>query len=137
MTELSRFISAQNPVWDDVCAQLNKGYKTGHWMWFVFPQLAGLGKTDTAIHYAIQSLTQAQHYLDHDILGARLIYATQLVLQHRFPIEDIFNYPDNLKFGSCMTLFSQCQSQTDVFVNALDQFFDGRPDQLTLKLLSR
>jgi uncharacterized protein (DUF1810 family) len=134
---LQRFVDAQSPIYSRVRDELRAGQKTSHWMWFVFPQIAGLGSSPMAQKFAIGSLAEARAYLEHPVLGPRLEECTRLVLaaKHR-PIGDILGYPDDLKFRSSMTLFSRATDASAVFTEALDQFFDGQPDQRTLERLA-
>ena len=134
--DLERFVDAQRPVWPTVEKELISGRKTSHWMWFVFPQLAGLGRSSTAAYYGISSLEHAHRYLRHPVLGSRLVTATKYVLEHNQAVSDLFPYPDDLKFHSCMTLFSHCPDADPVFEQALEKFFDGIPDKNTVLLLS-
>ena len=136
---LQRFVDAQEGVFAEVCAELAAGRKESHWMWFVFPQLKGLGSSATARHYAIGSLEEARAYLAHPVLGPRLRECTGLVsrIEER-SVEAIFGYPDHLKFRSCMTLFASAAGETDeggVFREALRRYFAGEEDPLTRKLL--
>ncbi len=130
---LSRFVEAQAPLMHQVRRELREGRKRSHWMWFVFPQLRGLGHSATAQFYAIGSLGEAQAYLRHGELGPRLIECTTLVkaVEGR-SIEQIFGSPDDLKFHSCMTLFAALDAAPPVFEAALKQYFDGAPDRLTM-----
>jgi uncharacterized protein (DUF1810 family) len=133
---LQRFISAQDPVFEDVCQELRDGRKRSHWVWFVFPQLEGLGQSWTARKFAISSRGEAEAYLKDPILGPRLRECTNLVnLVEGRSIEQIFGYPDYLKFRSCMTLFAQVASDNDLFLRALQKYFGGQPDQWTLEHL--
>ena len=134
--DLQRFVDAQNPVFAQVCAELRRGRKTGHWMWFVFPQLRGLGFSAMANRYAIASRAEAAAYLDHPVLGPRLRLCTRLVteVQGR-TIGEIFGHPDDLKFRSSMTLFAQAGSDNGVFIDALQKYFAGVFDQATLDRL--
>jgi uncharacterized protein (DUF1810 family) len=133
---LQRFVDAQASVYDGVCAELRAGRKRGHWMWFIFPQIAGLGYSETARYYAISSLEEARAYLAHPVLGSRLIECTQLMLGLAgTPVREILGYPDDLKFRSSMTLFSRAASEGSVFQQALGTFFDGEPDPRTLERL--
>jgi uncharacterized protein (DUF1810 family) len=138
--DLERFVAAQNPVYATVAAELRAGRKQSHWMWFVFPQLAGLGSSGMAQRYAISSLEEARAYLAHTVLGQRLRECTALVLAVKDKnAEDIFGYPDNLKFHSCMTLFVHAapeDTETE-FHNALERFFDGQQDAQTEKRLEQ
>lgn len=132
---LKRFVDAQNRVYDRVRAELRTGQKTGHWMWFIFPQLRGLGHSDMASEYGISSKEEAVAYLNHPILGERLRECTRFVnsVEGR-SINQIFGYPDDLKFRSSMTLFAKVAPQDQIFKCALEKYFDGEPDPLTLQL---
>ena len=133
---LERFVEAQNPVFEQVCAELRHGGKEGHWMWFVFPQMKGLGYSPTSMRFAISSKEEAEAYLRHPILGPRLRACTELVvLVDGLSIRDIFGYPDYLKFHSCMTLFAQATSENQVFKDALKKYFGGELDRPTLERL--
>ena len=134
--DLQRFVNAQNPMFEQVCSELRQGRKESHWMWFVFPQLKGLGHSWMADRFAVSSRDEAEAYLGHSILGPRLKECTRLVnLVEKRSIEQIFGYPDNLKFRSSMTLFSYIGSDNEVFVTALQKYFGGQPDRLTLERL--
>ena len=134
---LQRFLDAQEPVYAQVLSELSVGAKRTHWMWFIFPQIRGLGSSPTAVHFAISSLQEATAYLDHPVLGARLRECTGLVneVSHR-SARQIFPYPDDLKFHSSITLFSQAASDGDPFTTALNKFFAGAPDSATLDRIS-
>ncbi len=135
-TSLERFVEAQEPVIEQVLAELRAGRKTSHWMWFVFPQIRGLGHSPTAQHFAIASRGEAEAYLRHPVLGPRLRQCTHLVNAiWRRSIEEIFGYPDHLKFHSCMTLFANVAADNQVFVDALNKYFGGEQDPLTLERL--
>jgi uncharacterized protein (DUF1810 family) len=135
--KLRRFIEAQAPVIEQVQRELRAGRKTTHWMWFIFPQLAGLGHSDTARFYAIASRAEAVAYLDHPILGPRLLDCTRIVLGlRRLTAQTIFGTIDAAKFRSCMTLFSIVDPATPEFKEALDRYYDGTPDKATLNGLS-
>ena len=126
---------AQEHVFTEVLSELQAGTKTGHWMWFIFPQIRGLGRTPVSMEYAISGRGEAQAYLQHVILGPRLKKCTQLVLQiEGSSVAEIFGSPDDLKFRSCMTLFAHV-STDDIFAKALQKFFGGVPDRLTLERL--
>ena len=135
---LHRFLDAQERVYDTVLDELRTGRKSSHWIWFLFPQIAGLGRSGMAQQFAIGSLGEAKAYLQHPLLGFRLRECTQLVLDvNGRNAEEIFGYPDNLKFRSCMTLFLAAATDNTIFKDALLKYFDGKPDQLTLDLLAR
>ena len=121
--DLERFVAAQDPVYDQVCAELRAGRKRTHWMWFVFPQRRGLGHSPMAQKYAIGSQEEAGAYLEHPVLGARLRECTELVnrVEGR-SLEQIFGYPDDLKFRSSMTLFASATAENQVFKDALMKY---------------
>jgi uncharacterized protein (DUF1810 family) len=134
--DLQRFVAAQEPIFEQVCAELRRGCKTTHWMWFVFPQVEGLGHSAMAQRYAIRSRAEAVAYLLHPLLGERLRTCTQLVnaVEGR-TIEQIFGSPDDLKFHSSMTLFAWVGSDGAIFNEAVQKYFGGRLDRRTLELL--
>jgi uncharacterized protein (DUF1810 family) len=133
---LQRFVDAQNPVYDKVCSELRGGRKKSHWMWFIFPQVEGLGSSELARKFAISSLAEAAAYLAHRVLGSRLTECTRLVnLVEGRPIEQIFGYPDDLKFRSSMTLFAHATLDTRVFLEALQKYFKGEFDPATMERL--
>jgi uncharacterized protein (DUF1810 family) len=130
---LQRFVEAQDRVYAQVCSELRAGRKRSHWMWFIFPRLAGLGSSPVARHFAIASAAEAAAYLGHPVLGPRLRECTQLAVDSGNTLDDLFGYPDNLKFRSCITLFAQV-SGDEFFRHVLDRF--GEPgDSLTLERL--
>ncbi|WP_072805514.1 DUF1810 domain-containing protein [Rhodococcoides yunnanense] len=134
--DLERFVDAQDPVWRTVRAELKAGRKETHWMWFVFPQLAGLGLSATAQRFGIADLIEAQLYLSHEVLGPRLQNAAALVEKTEGKtVEQIFGYPDNLKLHSSVTLFAEAGPDVTVFRRVLEKYFDGKPDERTLDLL--
>jgi uncharacterized protein (DUF1810 family) len=134
--ELQRFVDAQEPVYGTVLGELRGGRKRSHWIWFIFPQLRGLGRSPTAVKYGISSREEARAYLAHQILGPRLRECTRLVRQiDGRPVEDIFGWPDNLKVRSSMTLFARCTDDNADFVAVLDKFYNGEEDPLTVELL--
>lgn len=134
---LGRFILAQKPVMDDVIRELKRGQKMTHWMWFVFPQISGLGHSSTAKKYGIANLDEAHAYLAHPLLGQRLRECFELVLMHSDrTAQDIFGHIDAMKFRSCATLFKQVDGSEDsVFVKAIQVFYQGKSDRETLDLL--
>ena len=132
------FLTAQNPVYLQVLDELRAGDKKTHWMWFIFPQLKDLGRSSTATFYGLRDLADAKAYFSHPVLGARLIECTQLVLQHHDKSAlQILHHRDNLKFRSCMTLFWLAAPQEPVFSQALDVFFQGDADDMTIQLVNR
>jgi uncharacterized protein (DUF1810 family) len=135
---LQRFVDAQFSVYGNVCDELGRGQKVGHWMWFIFPQIKGLGINSTSLFYAISGREEARAYLSHPILGPRLRECTKLVNAiQRWTIKQIFHIscPDDLKFRSCMTLFSEVASDNEEFLLALRKYFGGQPDPATLERL--
>jgi uncharacterized protein (DUF1810 family) len=134
--KLQRFVNAQNQVFEQVCAELRSGQKWGHWMWFVFPQIQGLGASEAAREFAISSREEAEAYLNHPILGPRLRECARLVtLIEDRSLNQIFGSIDSMKFRSCMTLFAHATSDNQVFKDALQKFCGGEFDRLTLERL--
>jgi len=134
--DLARFVDAQAPVYDTALAELRAGEKRTHWIWFVFPQLAGLGHSAMADRYAIRSQDEARAYLAHAVLGPRLIESVETVLTvEGRSLDEIFGFPDRLKFVSSMTLFDATAPQRRQFAQALDKYCGGARDQRTLTLL--
>ena len=137
--DLERFLEAQPGVYERACAELRAGKKQSHWMWFIFPQIHGLGSSEMAVRYAISSIEEAHAYLEHPVLGQRLRECTGIVvaLDDR-TVEQIFGYPDNLKFHSSMTLFAHAATISEedlIFSQALDKYFSGREDRGTVQRL--
>ena len=133
---LQRFVSAQDLVYSRVVAELRGGRKYTHWMWFVFPQIAGLGRSAMAQDYAIASLEEAKAYLEHPLLGGRIRECTRLVLDvEGKSAREIFGQPDDLKFHSSMTLFAHAAPDEPLFHNALKKFFYGKDDFATIDRL--
>jgi uncharacterized protein (DUF1810 family) len=137
--DLIRFLDAQDQIHDQVVEELANGRKETHWMWFIFPQLAGLGRSGMAQHYAIHDLDQAKRYLADSILGPRLRQVVQLLINQKGKSAfEILGSPDDLKLRSCLTLFHEAASEDsdrDLFAKALDQFFPGEADGRTPDLL--
>jgi uncharacterized protein (DUF1810 family) len=134
--DLERFVTAQEPVFDTVLSELRAGRKRSHWMWFVFPQLRGLGHSAMAERYGISSLAEARAYLAHPVLGPRLDLCTRTVLEiETASLHAIFGSPDDVKFQSCVTLFALAAEEDNPFQRALDRWCDGRPDERTLALI--
>jgi uncharacterized protein (DUF1810 family) len=135
--DLQRFVDAQRDVYATALAELRAGHKRTHWMWFIFPQIEGLGGSEMARRYAIRSADEAAAYLAHPVLGPRLRECTSAVAMHgERDIGDIFGHPDDLKFHSCMTLFADIAPDESLFQACLDRFFDGAPDTATLGRLA-
>lgn len=134
--ELSRFLAAQDGIYEDALDELRSGQKRSHWMWFVFPQIDGLGTSPTARRYALRSLGEARAYLEHPVLGARIFECTNVVNELRGrTLLQIFGTPDDLKFCSSMTLFERAAGPASPFAIALDKFCSGARDAATLGLL--
>ena len=134
--DLERFVQAQDPVYATVLAELRTCHKRSHWMWFIFPQIAGLGHSEMAQRYAIASGDEAAAYLAHPVLGARLRECAGLVANRDdLSAEEIFGHPDDLKFRSSMTLFADVAPDEAVFQDCIDKYFDGEPDDATLARL--
>jgi uncharacterized protein (DUF1810 family) len=136
--DYSRFLRAQEPIYEDVLQELRAGDKASHWMWFIFPQLRDLGRSPTARFYGLENLSEAKLYLSHPVLGARLKECTALVMQHHDKTAlEILHHPDNLKFRSCMTLFKLADPLEPLFPAALDLFFKDDADDMTIQLVNR
>jgi uncharacterized protein (DUF1810 family) len=136
--DLRRFVDAQDRVYATVLEELRSGRKRSHWIWFVFPQLQGLGRSPTAIRYGITSLAEAKAYLDHDVLGPRLRECARAVVQiSGSSADEIFGWPDDLKVRSSMTLFARATDDNADFRAVLDRFYDGVEDALTVEQLAR
>jgi uncharacterized protein (DUF1810 family) len=134
--DLQRFLDAQNGSYDTALSELRQGRKTSHWIWFVFPQVSGLGTSPIAEKYAIRSREEAADYLAHPVLGARLRECAEALLRHKdSTIDDIMGFPDNLKLRSSMTLFGSLCEEGSVFHAVLDLFFKGESDLKTLAFL--
>ncbi|HEY2010348.1 MAG TPA: DUF1810 domain-containing protein [Rhizomicrobium sp.] len=134
---LERFIEAQAPIYAQALGELIAGEKQSHWMWFIFPQIAGLGQSAMSRAYAIQSLDEARAYLAHSLLGARLRECCQAVMNLRNrSVEEIFGSIDAMKFRSCLTLFTEANQDEVLFFNLLEKYFDGDADEATLEILS-
>jgi uncharacterized protein (DUF1810 family) len=135
---LQRFVNAQHDDYEDVCGELRAGRKTSHWIWFIFPQIKGLGRSTSSDWFAISSLDEARAYLQHPVLGQRLRECTQLVnLVEGRSIREIFGSPDHLKFRSCMTLFAHATVENRVFLDALLKYSSGEFDPATLLRLGK
>jgi len=139
LVDLKRFVKAQRETYAQALRELQGGLKRSHWMWFIFPQLEGLGRSRTAQHFALRSLDEARAYLAHAILGERLRTVTRAVLAHQDrSLLEIFGQPDDMKFRSSMTLFAAAADPEDtaIFREALDVFCGGEPDAITLQRLA-
>lgn len=134
---LERFVAAQRGDYDQALAEIRAGRKRSHWMWYIFPQVDGLGSSSTARHYAIRSRAEAEAYRDHPVLGPRLVECAEAALAvPGKSAHDIFGSPDDLKLRSSATLFEQVAPPGSAFARLLDRFYDGRRDERTLELLS-
>lgn len=134
--KLERFIKAQNGSYENALAEISAGRKRSHWMWYIFPQIAGLGFSETSRYYAIKDLDEARAYLLHPVLGARLIKICKVLLQTgNNNASEIFGSPDDMKLRSSMTLFARAGNTNKVFTLVLDKFFKGLEDDRTLRLL--
>jgi uncharacterized protein (DUF1810 family) len=134
--DLQRFVDAQGAVYDDVLSELGAARKQSHWMWFIFPQLRGLGRSRLATIFGIDGLAEARAYLAHPVLGPRLRACTALVNQiDGRSIEEILGDVDAMKFRSSMTLFARATDDNQAFLDALEKYFEGEPDRLTLERL--
>ncbi|MBX7246350.1 MAG: DUF1810 domain-containing protein [Candidatus Sumerlaeaceae bacterium] len=134
--DLGRFERAQEDVFDEALAEIRSGQKRSHWMWFIFPQIDGLGFSPTSRHFAIKSRAEAEAYLSHPILGPRLrVCADVLLAIEGRTAHEIFGSPDDMKLKSCMTLFAQITPPGSVFARVLANYFGGEPDSQTLRLL--
>lgn len=137
--DLNRFLIAQEISYNNALTEIQLGKKTSHWMWFVFPQIKGLGFSDIAKRYSIENLDEAKEYLNHPILGLRLITITKELLKHEgVTANSIFGNPDDLKLHSSMTLFAQVDdSEEQIFMKVIDKFFNGYLDNKTLKIIGK
>lgn len=134
---LQRFITAQEGVYERAFAEVKNGKKVSHWMWFIFPQMKGLGFSETARYYGIENRAEAEAYLNHPALSKRLKEITHILLDtNETDATKVFGYPDNMKLKSSMTLFANLPSAAPVFHHVLDQFFNGEEDDKTISLLN-
>ena len=135
--ELIKFLDAQNQVYLKALSEIKKGKKETHWMWYIFPQIKGLGSNETAQYYGLKDLNEATSYLQHPILGKHLIEISEEVLKLKGKTAtQIFGTPDNMKLRSCMTLFANVENANPIFQKVLAKYFNGLPDELTLQLLN-
>jgi uncharacterized protein (DUF1810 family) len=134
---LQRFVDAQAPVWEDVRAELGRARKRTHWMWFVFPQLAALGRSSAAKFYGISGIDEARAYLEHPLLGPRLLECCDLLLRAKgVSAREVFGDVDTMKLRSCLTLFEAAARETPIFKECLDAYFGGERDPLTMQMLA-
>jgi len=135
---LQRYLSAQRGSYDEALAEMRNGRKNGHWMWYIFPQLSGLGMSATSLYYGIRDLDEARAYMTDPVLGRRLIEISTVLLDIKTnDPREVFWYPDDLKLCSCMTLFAVAAPEQEIFRRVLHKFFGGRADSRTLSLLGR
>ena len=136
--DLNRFTNAQAGIYETALAELKNGQKRTHWMWYIFPQIDGLGRSKTAKYYAIKSMEEARQYLNHPVLGERVLECAEAILAIAGrTASEIFGYPDDLKLKSSMTLFASAATPGFVFVRVLDKYFHGERDVKTLRLLEK
>lgn len=136
MSDLSRFIKAQETDYERALSEIRSGHKRSHWIWYIFPQISGLGFSSTAQYYAIKDRQEAEEYLKNDLLRERLVEISEaLLLLESNDAGEVMGYPDDLKLRSSMTLFHEVAPETEVFQKVLDKFFEGKPDQKTIELL--
>lgn len=134
--DLNRFLKAQEYDYAQALSEIRAGRKRSHWMWYIFPQIQGLGFSHTAQYYAIQGLNEAKEYLAHPVLGARLKEISSALLElEGLSASEIFGYPDDLKLRSSMTLFRLADLDCDVFEAVLDKYYDGEPDSKTVRIV--
>ena len=138
MHDLERFYKAQEYDYETALSEIRNGRKESHWMWYIFPQITGLGRSTTAEYYAIKSKEEAKGYIEDPVLGKRLIEISQALFQiESDDAEMVMGWPDNLKLRSCMTLFAEAAPEHPVFRNVLEKFYDGEMDGKTLDILKR
>ena len=136
--DLVRFLEAQNQMYMTALSEIKKGRKESHWMWFIFPQVKGLGTSENARYFGINGLEEAARYLDHPVLGKHLVEISTALLEINGKTAlHILGTPDDLKLRSCMTLFAALENSSPVFAQVLDKFFEGKPDPMTISLLEK
>ena len=137
-SDLSRFLKAQEYDYAQALREIRAGRKRSHWMWYIFPQIQGLGFSSTAQYYAIRDLNEAKDYLAHPVLGARLKEISEALLElDGLSAHEIFGYPDDLKLRSCMTLFRMADLNCEIFEQVLEKYYDGEPDRRTVELAAK
>lgn len=133
---LTRFLSAQQNIYPQVLKELQSGKKTTHWMWFIFPQIEGLGHSSTAKYYSIKNIEEANEYLAHPVLGKRLLECSNVLLNiDAKTADEIFGFPDNMKLRSCMTLFKYVAPEQRVFADVVKKYFNAQHDEQTVSIL--
>ncbi len=136
--DLQRFLNAQENVYERALSEIKSGRKRSHWMWFVFPQVEGLGTSSTSRRYAIRSVAEAKAYLDDPLLGPRLLESAKAALAAQTSsASELFGSPDDMKLRSCATLFASVSSEGSIFSRLINKYFDGKPDQRTLQLIGK
>ena len=134
--DLRRFVDGQEGIYEQALAEVRRGQKRSHWMWFIFPQLDGLGRSSTAKYYGLKGIEEARHFLQHPILGRRLLECSEAVLAvEGRTVSQMFGSPDDMKLHSSMTLFAQVAEPGSVFVHVLEKYFNGEADGATLRIL--
>ena len=136
--DADKYIKAQNDTYgsyEQALKEMRQGMKISHWIWYIFPQIAGLGFSSTSKYYALKDLDEAKAYLENDLLRNRLIEISEALLVHDKSARAIMGSPDDMKLRSCMTLFHEADTDIDVFSKVLDKFFDGKPDDRTIRIL--
>ena len=134
---MKKFLDAQEDDYEIALNEIKNGYKRSHWIWYIFPQIAGLGHSSTAQYYSIKDLDEAKEYLKNEILRSRLIEISSELLKLNDSIDNIMGYPDNLKLCSCMTLFYEADPNIDVFKKVIDKFYNGNFDENTLNIIKK
>ncbi|MBA4319375.1 MAG: DUF1810 domain-containing protein [Flavobacterium sp.] len=135
--DLNRFLEAQKTTYNEAFSEIKKGKKQSHWMWYIFPQIAGLGFSEYNVFYALKNIEEATQYLQHPVLGKRLIEISKAVLEINGKIaNEIFGKPDDRKLKSCMTLFAQIKNTEPIFQKVLDKYYQAIKDEKTLQLLN-
>lgn len=135
---LDRFLKAQKAFYKEALEEIRQGQKQSHWMWFIFPQIIGLGRSETAQYYAIKNLQEAKDFLNNEVLGANLCEISKALLKvDSNDAEEVMGWPDDMKLKSSMTLFLKADPDCEVFQKVLDKFFDGKKDQKTIEILER
>ena len=136
--DLQRFVDAQEHVYERALSEIKSGRKRSHWMWFIFPQIDGLGASSMSKRYAIRSVAEAKAYLAHPLLGPRLLESAEAVLAvETTSALELFGSPDDMKLRSCATLFASVSSEESVFRQLINKYFDGKPDDSTLQLIAK
>ena len=136
MSDLNRFVSAQNGVYERALSEIKNGYKVTHWMWYIFPQITGLGQSTTAKYYELHNIDEINEYINNELLMQRLYTLCSILKKQTNSAEEIFGYPDVLKFKSSMTLFDYYK-QNEIFNELLEKFYQGQRDEETIKIIKK